>query len=105
MTTETHLTPKVNAAIRAEAIVREVAERHGVSYRDIVGHSRIRHIVCARYAAIRAVYAACPEMSSPRIGRLFNRDHTSILYAVGRTKHTKQSPINRNRQALGEAAE
>ncbi|MBX3751922.1 MAG: hypothetical protein KF897_17725, partial [Opitutaceae bacterium] len=52
------------------------------------GASRTRHVVEARFEAIRLVRAARPDLSLPAIGRLFNRDHTTILHALKRAGTT-----------------
>jgi len=63
-------------------LIAEIAEQHDVSLADVIGPSRFRHIINARFAAIRAVRQRYPEMSLPQLGRLFNRDHTTILHAL-----------------------
>jgi chromosomal replication initiation ATPase DnaA len=75
----------------AMTIVRLVALRRDVSPDDIIGPRRDRHLVAARYEAIRLVKDHCPHLSYPGIGRVFHRDHTSILNALGRVKKNKKS--------------
>lgn len=65
-------------------VVRTVATLHGVAVSDILGKSRFRHIVEARHDALRAVRARYPKFSSTQIGRLFNLDHSTVLYALGK---------------------
>lgn len=65
-------------------IVAAVAAEYGVSIEAIYGRSRRQRYVIPRHAAIRAVAARFPQLSSVAIGRHFGRDHTSILYALGR---------------------
>lgn len=75
----------------AKSIIIEYASRHGVRYRDIVGVSRAKSLVIIRHAAIRAVADARPDMSLPQIGHVFNRDHTTILWALRKTKKQGQA--------------
>lgn len=63
-------------------IIRVVATKHGVSVTDIKSQTRTLHIVEARHEAMALVYRLRPDLSLPAIGRIFNRDHTSILHAV-----------------------
>lgn len=65
----------------SELILREVAERHGISLAELRGPCRKRPFFEARSeAAYRLKMAGC---SYPRIGRLLgNRDHTSAFHAV-----------------------
>lgn len=76
-------------------MIRSVGANSGVGIRSILGPSRKAHVVAARHDAIRAVAAAvgwepnCGNWSrhywnSETIGRLFNRDHTTILFVLGR---------------------
>ena len=79
------------APAAAHNIIRLVALRRDVNLDDILGPRRDRHLVAARYEAIRLVKSHCPHLSYPGIGRVFNRDHTSILNALGRVKKNKKS--------------
>ena len=69
----------------AHAIAVQVAHKHGMSFRDLVGASRTKLLVIARDEAIRAVADARPDMSLPAIGRVFKRDHTTILHSLRKT--------------------
>jgi chromosomal replication initiation ATPase DnaA len=68
------------------AILREVADRHGVSLASILGQGRAAELVAARHEAVALVHAARPDLSLPALGRIFKRDHTSILNALRRAK-------------------
>lgn len=63
------------------AIIANVAKRHGVTVKQIMGKSRLAEHVEARWAAMRIIHALYGD-SSTRIGRLFNRDHTTVLHAL-----------------------
>jgi chromosomal replication initiation ATPase DnaA len=67
-----------------QRIIDLVARMHGVSFAAVMGKSRRRHVVLARFAAICAVKEIRPCMTLPTLGRLFGRDHTSILNALDR---------------------
>jgi hypothetical protein len=68
----------------ARAVVKLVSLKHGVHPRDIVGANRFRRTVAARHHAIWLVHTHCPWLSLPDVGRLFGRDHTTILYAISK---------------------
>lgn len=70
----------------ARSIIDRVASVFGVSYGEIVGQRRNRHVVAARHAAIQAVVEARPDMTLPMVGRIFNKDHTTIMHALGKKK-------------------
>jgi chromosomal replication initiation ATPase DnaA len=66
----------------ARAIMRDVSERRDVCVNDMASASRNHKISRARNEAIYLVKARKPMLSSPQLGRWFNRDHTSILYSI-----------------------
>src|SRR5262249_11689557 len=74
---------------RLRALIAEVAAAHGVSVEDLRGPRRFPHIVCARHAAMRRVHQAFQAKSFPEIGRVFARDHTTVMYALGRLRKRK----------------
>jgi len=65
-----------------KSIIANAAKVNGVTYEAIMSRARPRDVCRARFDAIAAVSAAYPDMSFPRIGRIFNRDHSSIVHAL-----------------------
>ena len=63
-------------------LIARVAWWHGVTYADIVGRSRVAHIVTARQDAMAAVRHQFPKLSLPGIARHFRRDHTTIIHGL-----------------------
>jgi hypothetical protein len=63
-------------------ILRLVSLKHGLPVAEIIGLSRKRHVVAARYEAIALIYTHCRQVSLPALGRIFTRDHTTILHAL-----------------------
>lgn len=64
------------------SIIRRVAAQYGLTYADIVGRDMFSHVVHARHEAIRAVHEAHPTYALNKLGRIFDRDHTSIINAL-----------------------
>jgi chromosomal replication initiation ATPase DnaA len=64
-----------------QKIIRECAEEFGISVKDILGNSRVNHIVMARRKAAWIFYQR-GTMSYPQIGRLLNKNHSTIIHAV-----------------------
>lgn len=64
-------------------LIAMVAAWHGVSVKEIMGPGRTVRVVAARLDAIVAVYRNCrchgDVCSLANLGRMFNRDHTTIL--------------------------
>ena len=59
--------------------------KYGIGLEEMLGERRHKHLVRARWEAICQAYYET-SFSTMRLGKLFNRDHTTILYVVGRTK-------------------
>ena len=66
--------------ITCELIQQAVAEYYGVSVQDIVGQKRKREIALPRQVAIYLT-REMTEMSLPRIGDSFKRDHSTIMHS------------------------
>lgn len=57
-----------------------------VNLEEVMRKDRRRHVCLVRDDCIHRVKAARPNMSTPAIGRLFDRDHSSIMAALDREK-------------------
>jgi chromosomal replication initiation ATPase DnaA len=76
----------------ARMIVAEVCELRNVFVDDVAGMSRRHKVVRARNEAIYRIKASKPMLSSPQMGRWFNRNHVSILYALASYSDAKGLP-------------
>lgn len=65
-----------------KGIIAQVAMDHGVPYEDIIGVCRTKRIVAARHAAIVEVATRRPSLSLNQMGRVFKRDHTTIVHVL-----------------------
>ncbi len=70
----------------AKDIARDIAKENGMDIGLVLGRSRKKSVVAVRYKCIRAVADARPDLSTLRLGQIFNRDHTSILWALKQTR-------------------
>ncbi len=68
------------------AIVADVAEKHNCTVADIMGRDLSKPIIRARHEAIAEVAKQRPAFSTPRIGRLFGRDHSTVLHVLQKLK-------------------
>ena len=67
----------------AADVLREVADRYGLTLAQITGVNRQRKYAWPRQEAMWRIRQACPHISLPGIGRLLGgRDHTTILHGV-----------------------
>ncbi|MFA7308109.1 MAG: helix-turn-helix domain-containing protein [Hyphomicrobium sp.] len=67
---------------KVRSFIAAAAREHGVTVADVLGRGRIPPISAARHDAIRATKAAFPHLSLSQIGKLFNRNHTTVNYAL-----------------------
>lgn len=88
--------PQRKAALR---IIAQVAACHGFTVEDILGPSRKVPIIIARQDAMVEVFLHRLDLTLPMIGRIFHRDHSTVVHAVKRRGHL------RSRDALRAAAE
>ena len=68
-------------AVTVDKIVDKVAKKYGITVEDIKGRKRTREIANPRHIAI-FIIRKLTDMSLPAIGRLFNRDHTTIMSSL-----------------------
>ena len=67
---------------KANRIQREIATRHGMTVDAMKGHSREARFAKARWEVMVALRDE--GFSMPRIGRILNRDHTTVLHGLRR---------------------
>jgi chromosomal replication initiator protein len=82
----------------ARSIMAEVAREHGVAVEDLTGPSRKRSIAYVRFIAMRRIRAET-KLSTPQIGKLFNRDHTTVCHALGTLSRERSIPSDMRRAA------
>ncbi len=69
--------------IKIEKIIAEVAHTYNVSESDILSNRRTQKLVIARQVAMY-IARETTELSFKAIGESFGKDHTTVLYNVGR---------------------
>lgn len=73
-------------------ILREVAAKHGLSVKSLLGPCRERVYAWPRQEAMYRVFTECPHVSYPEAGRrMGGRDHTTIIHGV--KAHCKREGI------------
>lgn len=73
------------------------AEWHDVGYYEILGRSRLKTVAKARHAA----WWLCrrtTDLSYPQLGKLFGRDHTTIINGVMRAEVERRSDVGYMRE-------
>lgn len=74
-----------------KAIVKLTSLKHRVGTQAILSKSRIRPIVAARHEAMHLIYDHCGRGTN-WVGKKFDRDHTSVLYAIKKRKGVPRLP-------------
>ena len=94
----------VSAAVLAEdpnrlrTLLRNTAEKHGITVADMVSKSQTRPLVMARAEFCHTAYSILdsngrPRYSSVLLGQWINRDHTTVLYLVRRWQSVLSAAI------------
>ncbi len=83
--------PALTVREEVNRIIRTIAAQAGtyVTVDEVLGKSRQGHVLEVRHRAMVEVYRRFPWMSYPQMGRLFRRDHSSIMSALRRRKAWK----------------
>ena len=71
----------IEAKQTLQKIVSETCQQFGTTMKEMISERRARQILLARQVAMWKCRTRT-DHSTPRIGRFFNRDHTTILHAV-----------------------
>lgn len=70
----------------AQTVIADVAAKHGVTVAEIMSVSKADKIVAARQEAIVQVHQTVrvggEPIASKALGRIFHRDHSTILYTL-----------------------
>lgn len=69
---------------RIKQQIAATAKDFGVTFNEVMSHDRSRRVCVARFAAIARVARDYPHFSYPQLGKLFKRDHTTIMNALAR---------------------
>ena len=78
------LTAKATA-ITPEKVVTYVSQKYGVPFEDIVGKRKTDAIASTRQAAIYLL-RELTDMSYAQVGKVFNRDHSTVVSSVNKVK-------------------
>lgn len=81
-----------------DGIITKVLENYPeASWDRIIGKNRSQLVQEPRQACIVAVYLQRPDLSFPDIGRIFFRDHTSIMHIVRKHGVSRSLQPNENK--------
>ena len=64
--------------ITVDKVFSAVFNKYNISKEELIGSKRNKDIAYARHIAIYLI-REITEMSFPNLGRLFNRDHTTVM--------------------------
>ncbi len=69
------------ASVTVDKIFTAIYRKYGIKKEDIIGARRTKEVAAARHKAIYLV-RTITEMSLPNIGKIFNRDHSTVLSSI-----------------------
>lgn len=67
---------------RAEQISNIVCSAYGFKHIDVMALNRDKYLVQARHMAVFFIKREIPEISYPALGRVFNREHATVMHSV-----------------------
>jgi len=67
-------------------LIEQTAAYFGIDPREIVSHSRSKHLVRARHVCFYVMRKRF-GLSYPQIGQIMHRDHSTVIYAVEKMWH------------------
>lgn len=75
--------PVVNLKSHSQQVLEQSCADHGITVQDAKKQIRKRKFAHPRQGVMFDLYAKCPTLSLPSIGRMLGgRDHTTILYGI-----------------------
>ena len=77
-------------ALGPEVIIRTTATSFGFSAEDVLSPSRRQPLVMCRQVSMY-LCRELTDLSLPKIGEAFNRDHTTVLHSVEKVKRVLRS--------------
>jgi len=78
------------APLGPEVIIRTTAQAYGFTVEDVLSSSRRQPLVLCRQIAMY-LCRELTDLSLPKIGAQFNRDHTTVLHSVEKVKRILRS--------------
>ncbi len=75
----------VPVTVTVDRILNEVCRRYDLTPEDLKGRRRTNNVATARHVAVYLI-RNMTDMSLPAIGRIFNRDHTTIMNSYDNVK-------------------
>ena len=80
-------------------LIRVTADRPYTSYAEALSRARCRRVVAARRACIVAVHHRWPDYSYPQLGRIFRRDHSTVMHCLRQSgDYVAELRLTRNKQ-------
>ena len=67
--------------VTVDKIFAAIEKKYDVSKSELIGKSRVKDVAQARHIAIYLI-RTITEMSLPNIGKLFNRDHSTVISSI-----------------------
>lgn len=71
-----------NTDRRINYILRKICKHLLVEESALKGKTQITDVVDARYIAIHFVFTMIPDLGYVRVGKIFNRDRSTVYYAL-----------------------
>ena len=92
---------EMRSAITPEKIIQVVAQHHGITPDDILGSSKAREYVVPRQQAMWLCRGQL-KLAYTAIGRLFGRDHSTVMSAIRQVKKQMEDPSSETSSSINQ---
>jgi chromosomal replication initiator protein len=92
--------PLVKTKYLSEAIIRNICKKYGVECQQVYGNSRRKDFVVPRHICMY-ILSRYMGFGLHKIGEVFDRDHTTVLYAVTKIEERIEKDLNFAGQVQG----
>lgn len=89
MTAEVKLKVKMNQQL-FDTVAEIVSRQFGIAVEHLVGRTRHEEVVVARHAMVYLCRLACPYATIASIGKMFGRDHSTIVHSTRRCEELRE---------------
>jgi chromosomal replication initiator protein len=77
-------------SVTVDKIFASIFKKYGVKREDIVGTRRTKDVAWARHVSVYLI-RTITDMSFPNIGKIFNRDHSTIMSSIDAVERKLQA--------------
>lgn len=82
------------------SLIEQIAIKHGVTLNQVLGPDRFKQFVTPRHEAMAHVARTYPHLSYPHLGKIFNRDHSTVMHACRKHGVPSRALVHHTREYI-----